>query len=277
MKNILDKDFKFNKKFGQNFIFDTNFLNSVAADAELDKETEVLEIGTGAATLTKVLATHAKKVVSFEIDNNLKTTIASNLEEVSNVKVVFKDIMKVSIEEIEDNFENEYVLVANLPYYITTPILFKFLEGATKLKRLVIMVQLEVANRICAKPGNKDYGTITPIIDFMGTAKITRRVSRKLFMPEPNVDSAIVRIDINKNKFDVKSVDLLSKLIKSAFAMRRKTLVNNMKSSFNLTNGDFEKIFSECSLNINVRGESLSTEQFVQLSNVIYDVLEKKK
>ena len=273
MRNILDKDFKFNKKFGQNFIFDSNFLNSVVSDAGVDSYTQVLEIGTGAGTLTKALAKSAKKVISFEIDENLKTTIFENLKNIDNVQVVFKDILKASIEEIEEHFDGEYILVANLPYYITTPIIFKFLEEATKLKRLVIMVQLEVANRLCAKPNSKDYGTITPMIDFMGNAKIMRKVSRKMFMPMPNVDSAIVRIDLIDNKFEIKDRKLLAKIIRSAFSMRRKTLINNLKNVFHLSNNELESLLLKIGVNINVRGENLSTEQFVLLSNEIYNIL----
>lgn len=275
MGNILDKEFKFNKKFGQNFIFDLNFLKSVVSDADIDKSMEVLEIGTGAGTLTKALAESAKKVVSFEIDENLKPTLSENLKEVDNVKVIFKDILKASMQEIESNFSSDYVLVANLPYYITTPIIFKFLEEATKLKRLVIMVQLEVANRICAKPNTKDYGTITPMIDFMGTAKITRKVSRKMFMPVPNVDSAIVRIDLDPNKYEIEDKKLLSKVIKSAFAMRRKTLMNNLKTAFSLSNIELECVLNKVGLELNIRGENLSTEQFINLSNEIFALLNK--
>ncbi len=275
MGNILDKDFKFNKKYGQNFIFDQNFLNSVVADADVDELTQVLEIGTGAGTLTKTLAKNAKNVVSFEIDENLKSTIAENLKGVENVEVVFKDILKASIQEIEDKFEGEYVLVANLPYYITTPIIFKFLEEATKLKRLVIMVQLEVANRLCAKPNSKDYGTITPIIDFMGNAKISRKVSRKMFMPMPNVDSAIVRIDLIPNKYEISDRKFLSKVIRGAFSMRRKTLVNNLKNALNLSSEVLENVLFKLGFDKNVRGESLSTENFVALSNELYKILNK--
>lgn len=275
MGNILDKDFKFNKKYGQNFIFDQNFLNSVVADADIDKETQILEIGTGAATLTKTLAKQAKRVVSYEIDENLKSTIFENLKDVDNVEVVFKDILKASTQEIEEKFNDEYVLVANLPYYITTPIIFKFLEESTRLKRLVIMVQLEVANRLCAKPNSKDYGTITPIIDFMGNAKITRKVSRKMFMPMPNVDSAIVRIDLVPNKYEIVDRVFLCKVIRGAFSMRRKTLVNNLKSVLNLSSEVLERVLLKLGFEKSVRGESLSTENFVLLSNELYKILNK--
>lgn len=273
--NILDKDFRFNKKFGQNFIFDQNFLRSVVKDAEINNETDVLEIGAGAGTLTKVLGENARKVVSYEIDTNLKQTLSENLKDSSNVEVIFKDIMKASIEEIEKNFQGDYVLIANLPYYITTPIIFKFLEEATRLSRLVIMVQLEVANRICSKAGSSEYGAINPAIDYRGTAKIVRKVSRKMFMPMPNVDSAIVRIDIDKNKYKINDRKLLDNVIKSAFQMRRKTLQNNLKNSFSINQSQLDEIFTKMRLEANVRGETLTTAQFVKLSNLLSELKNK--
>ena len=259
-------EFKFKKALGQNFIFDTNFLKSIVSDAGVDSSTSVLEIGTGAATLTKMLGESAKHVVSYEIDENLRSTIENNLSGLNNVEVCFKDVMKADIKEIESKFDGNYIMVANLPYYITTPILFKFLEEATRLERLVIMVQLEVANRICAKPGTEDYGTITPSIDYRGDAKIIRRVSRKMFTPVPNVDSAIVRIDLKENKYKIEDEKLLNQVIRAAFSMRRKTLVNNLKAiGFNQEKIEFA--FKQIGLDLRVRGESLSTAQFVELSN----------
>ena len=149
--------FKFNKKYGQNFIFDSNLLKSIVSDASVTKEDEVLEIGCGAGSLTKQLSLSAKKVVAYEIDENLAPVLNDNLAGCDNVEIVFKDVLKASIEEIESKFSGDYILVANLPYYITTPIIFKFLEEATRLKRLVIMVQKEVAERLCASENTEDF------------------------------------------------------------------------------------------------------------------------
>ncbi len=261
-------DFKFNKKYGQNFIFDKNLLKAIVGDAEVDKNTNVLEIGCGSGSLTNELASVAKKVVGYEIDTNLKDVLAETLAEHPNVVVNFKDIMKCSISEIEKQFDGEYIMVANLPYYITTPIIFKFLEEATKLKSLVIMVQLEVAKRLCAKENTVDYGAITASINYRADSKITRIVKRNMFTPQPNVDSAIVKIDF-KHKYDITNEDTLNKLIKCAFAMRRKTLANNLKSSFNLTGEQIDNILLKADLKSGVRGEALSVEQFVKLSNLI--------
>ncbi len=269
--DVLKKhDFKFNKKYGQNFIFDKNLLKAIVADAEIDKSTNVIEIGCGSGSLTNELANCAKYVVGYEIDNNLKDVLAETLSEHDNVKINFMDVMKCSLKDIEAQFDGEYVMVANLPYYITTPIIFKFLEEATKLKRLIIMVQLEVAKRLCATENTSDYGAITVSINYRGDSKITRVVKRNMFTPQPNVDSAVVRIDF-KNKYNIKSQYVLKKLIKAAFTMRRKTLVNNLKSSFNISTQESEHFLTEAGLNLNVRGEALSVSQFVDLANLLYD------
>lgn len=273
MNEILKKyDFKFNKSFGQNFIFDTNLLKAIASDADINKTTDVLEIGTGAATLTKVLAEMAAKVVSYEVDKNLMPVIEENLIGVENVQVKFGDILEQSMPSIEQNFNGEYKMVANLPYYITTPIIFKFLEESKNLKTMVIMVQKEVAERLCSKAGSENYGAITASINLWGNAKITRIVKRNMFVPAPNVDSAIVRIDYEPNKYDILDVNLTKQVIKSAFNMRRKTLANNLKNSFKLTGEQVTLILNKSGLNEKIRGEALSTEQFVTVSNIMYEL-----
>jgi len=164
--DILKKhNFNFNKAFGQNFIFDTNLLEKIVGDADIDENTTVLEIGCGAGTLTKQISKKAKKVVGYEIDKNLIPVLQENLADCENVEIVFKDVMKEKTSDIESRLGGEYVIIANLPYYITTPILFKFLNESTCLKRFVIMVQLEVAERLCAKENTQDYGAITVEID----------------------------------------------------------------------------------------------------------------
>ena len=265
---ILNKhNFKFNKAYGQNFIFDKNFLKSFVTDI-VDKDTNVLEIGPGVGTLTSILCENAKRVVSYEIDKNLKPILEENLSSYNNVEVIFQDIMKVEMSEIENIMGEEYIMVANLPYYITTPIIFKFLENATKLKSLVIMVQLEVAERLVAKPGSKDYGAITPAIDYRGDAKIIKKVNRTMFTPVPNVDSAIVKIDL-KNKYNVANQKMVDDTIKCIFAMRRKTLENNIKSYFKLPSEVVDNIIAECNFPKQLRGEKLSTDDIIKLSSVI--------
>lgn len=273
--DILNKyDFKFNKAYGQNFIFDTNFLKSFV-DGIIDKDTDVLEIGPGAGTLTQILCEYGRRVVSYEIDKNLEPILKENLSKYDNSTVIFQDIMKVDIDTIESNFDGKYTMVANLPYYITTPIIFKFLENAKKLDSMIIMVQLEVAERLVAKSGSKDYGAITPAIDYRANAKIIKRVSRKMFTPVPNVDSAIVKIDFVENKYDIINTKVLDETIKSAFAMRRKTLENNLKTSFGLNTEIIRQILDSIGLPPQIRGEKLSTEEFVKLSNEIQKYVRK--
>ena len=270
--DILKKhNFSFNKGFGQNFIFDTNLLEKIVDDAEIDENTTVLEIGCGAGTLTKQISNRAKKVVGYEIDKNLIPILQENLNGQENVEIVFKDVMKESTSDIEKRLGDDYVIIANLPYYITTPIIFKFLKESTRLKRLVIMVQLEVAERLCARSNTSDYGAITVEIDAVANAKITRVVKKNMFTPMPKVDSAIVKIDF-VNKYEINSKDILNSLIRSAFQMRRKTLLNNIRNTFKLDTEKIKEMLKSLNLEENVRGESLSTMQFVELSNILAEI-----
>lgn len=265
--------FQFNKNLGQNFIFDGNLLRSIVSDAKVNKLSNVLEIGAGAGTLTQKIADVANKVVTYEIDQNLKPILEENLKDYSHVKVVFKDILKEDMKVIESNFEDNYIVVANLPYYITTPIIFKFLYEATKLESLNIMVQKEVAERICANPGTKNYGALTVLINAMATSTITRIVKKNMFRPVPNVDSAVVRIDFNKNLYSIKKFDVFVKLVNSIFTMRRKTFQNNLKAGFNLNNEQIKEVFYICALEENVRGETLTIEKIVKISNFLAEYL----
>lgn len=265
---LKDNDFKFNKAYGQNFIFDKNFLKSIV-DMVVTPEDTIVEIGTGAGTLTSMMAEVAKKVISFEIDKNLQPILNETLKNYKNCEIIFQDIMKVDIEELEQKIGGDYIIVANLPYYITTPIIFKFLENAKHLKSMSIMVQLEVAERLTAKPNTKEYGAITPAIDYRANAKILKRVGRHMFTPVPNVDSAIVKIDFVDNKFKIVDSHILDETIKAVFAMRRKTIANNLKSYFHLQQPQIEDICSNSNISPSARGETLNTSNLVDLSNEI--------
>ena len=219
--------------------------------------------------MPELVLEHAKKVYSYEIDNNLKPILSETLAKYDNLDLTFKDIMKEDISQLEDRIGEDYVIVANLPYYITTPIIFLFLDNAKRLKSMNIMVQLEVAERITAKCNTAEYGAITPSIDYRADASIIKKVGRHMFTPAPNVDSAIVKIDF-KDKYDILDRATLEKTIKSAFAMRRKTLYNNLKSTFGLPKETIENVMTECGLSLNIRGEALDTKTFVILSNAIY-------
>lgn len=267
-KILSENNFRFNKQFGQNFIFDKNLLTAIVKDSNISKQDDVLEIGPGAGTLTKIIAEFSKKVVSYEIDKNLVPILEQNLQGVENSKVIFADALKTDIKEIENNFDGEYKIVANLPYYITTPLIFKFIEQTKKVQSITIMVQKEVADRLIAKKSSKDYGTISIILDFYGKVKVLRNVPRRMFIPPPNVDSAMVQIEIIKNKYDADE-ELFKKIVHSAFAMRRKTLQNNLSQGFGITKLKVEEILQRAGFASTIRGEQLSTEDYVKLTNVM--------
>ncbi len=263
---LKQNNFNFNKKFGQNFIYDKNLLNAIIEQSGINSEDEVLEIGPGAGTLTKVIAQKAKKVVSYEIDTNLKPILEENLKDVTNAKIIFQDALKTDLNEIESNFTNEYTLIANLPYYITTPLIFKFLKSE-RVKSMCIMVQKEVGQRLIATNKDKEYGAISAILDFYGDVKILRQVPRHMFTPVPNVDSCVVQINIKRNKNNA-NAELYEKIIKSAFANRRKTLANNLSNDFNVTKQQVYDFLKQLSLPEQIRGDALTTMNFVQITNI---------
>lgn len=254
----------FKKKFGQNFISDKNLLNAIVEDANVCENDEVLEIGSGAGTLTQMINSYAKKVVSYEIDNDLKEHLLSlNLDK---TKFVFQDVMKVPLEEIESEFSSSYKMIANLPYYITTPIIFKFLNGSKKISTLCIMVQKEVAERMCSLQGGKDYGVLSVMINFFGQAKITRIVNRNMFYPAPNVDSAVVVIDIDREKHKDIDGGSFYRFVQTCFSMRRKTLKNNL-SKYDKNKIHLEKLSPDI---LAKRAESFSPDQIVSMYKLLF-------
>lgn len=253
----------FKKKFGQNFITDKNLLTAIVKDSMIQKDDEVLEIGAGAGTLTEIISENCKKLVSYEIDLDLKDMLES--KRLSNVKFVFEDALKTPIQEIEKDFEANYHIVANLPYYITTPLIFKFLEETNRVNSLTIMVQKEVAERMVAKTGGKDYGILTVMLNFYGNTKITRIVKRNMFTPMPDVDSALVRIDIEKDKHKEIDRKKFSSFIKGAFSMRRKTLLNNLSASLKIEKSKLILALDEDYLRM--RPEQVSTDEFINIYN----------
>lgn len=263
ISSILKKhQFHFNKRFGQNFISDGNLLAAIADDAAIEKEDTVIEIGAGAGTLTAALAAKAKRVIAFEIDENLAPVLEETLAQYDNVQVVFGDFLKVG-KSVLDGLSN-FRVCANLPYYITTPIVMDLLENYNP-KSITVMVQKEVAERFCADADEEAYGAITLSIAARGNAVVTRNVSRKMFYPEPNVDSAVVRIDC-KQKYDDKTTDGVLRLTKAAFSMRRKTLSNNL-AQLGIAKEQTALALESIGLSRNARGESLSLENYVELYN----------
>ena len=270
LKKILqENDFEFKKKFGQNFISDENLLKAICADAELTEQDNVLEIGVGAGTLTRQMASVAKKVVGFEIDKTLKEILDVSLANASNASIVFGDFLDAKSEEVNSYFNGSFKVVANLPYYVTTNIILKLINENFNLTSLTLMVQKEVAERLVAKSGTKDYGTLTAELDSIADVSIKRIVGKQMFNPVPKVDSAVVHIKINRKKYEIENYNLHQKVIRSAFAMRRKTLHNCLKSNFSFDDETMQKLFETLNLSKTVRGESLTTEQFVNLSNYI--------
>ena len=269
MKDVLQAtSFRFNKALGQNFISDTNLLKGIVADSGITPDDVVVEIGTGAGTLTRQIASVAKQVYSFEVDQNLIPVHQLSLSGIDNLQVIFRDVLKMKDDEFKSIVgEGEFKVVANLPYYITTPLIMRFLESDLNVTSLTIMVQEEVGRRLVAKPNTADYSAITLAVLLRGEGTITRKVGRNMFYPAPNVDSAVVRIDVDKDKLTGENKALIHKLVRSAFLMRRKTLVNNLNASFGLSKAEAAEKLIAAGLDERVRGEALSLEDYVNLSH----------
>ena len=271
LRSVLQKHgFHFKKQFGQNFISDTNLLKSIVEASGITKDTTVVEIGCGAGTLTRALAEAAKKVYAFDIDRDLQPVLAETLAGLDNVEVIFRDFNKLDLKEFEKEIE-EYTVVANLPYYITTPLVTKLLEESDKVQGLSIMVQEEVAERFCAKENTAEYGSITAAIALKGSAKIVKRVSRNLFYPRPNVDSAVVKITFERGRVAVKSEKAYRTTVKCAFLNRRKTLENNLVNFFGITRDEAKEILSLAGVEEKARGETLSPQRLAILSDILLD------
>lgn len=271
LRSILQKHgFQFKKQFGQNFISDGNLLASIVTASGIDENTTVVEIGCGAGTLTRALAEKAKKVYAFDVDKDLQPVLAETLAGLDNVEVIFRDFNKVDLKAFEEEI-GEYTVVANLPYYITTPLVTKLLEEGEKVQGLSIMVQEEVALRFCAKEGTSDYGAITAGIALKGSAKIVKRVPRTLFYPRPNVDSAVVKITFERGRVAVKSEKAYRQTVKCAFANRRKTLENNLVNSLKVSRETAQEILREAGVEDKARGETLSPWALGKLSDVLVE------
>jgi len=267
---LIANGFSFKKQFGQNFITDKNLLADIVLKSGVDENSTVVEIGCGAGTLTRALAERAKFVHAFEIDTKLQPVLRQTLAGIDNCEVNFKDFLKVRIDEFEKGME-EYKVVANLPYYITTPLIMQVIEHSKKCTSLTVMVQEEVANRLCAESGTADYGAITAVIALRGEGKVVKRVNRKMFYPVPNVDSAVVRIDITQKRLDVSDIELYKKVVHCAFSSRRKTFENNLVNTFKYSREQAKNILSACGIDEKARGETLSPQQFAQITNYIVD------
>lgn len=270
IKTVLSEcGFGFKKKFGQNFITDKNLLAAIVSGAGVEPCDTVVEIGCGAGTLTRELSLKAKRVISFEVDASLKPVLERTLAGADNAEVVFKDFLKVNLPELEKE-TGDYKVVANLPYYVTTPLITKILEESNLCKSLTVMVQEEVAERLCAKENTPEYGAITAVIALRASARIIRRVPRTMFIPRPNVDSAVVRLDVEDGRIPVADEKLYKKTVHAAFAARRKTLENNLVNSFALTRETARAVLEGCGIDLKARGETLPPQTFARLADALY-------
>lgn len=269
--------FVFQKRFGQNFLIDTHVLEKIISASEITKEDFVLEIGPGIGTMTQYLADAAREVTAVEIDDALIPILKDTLKEWDNVSVIHGDILKTDINKIanEKNGGKPIKVVANLPYYITTPIIMGLFENEVPIESITIMVQKEVADRMQVGPGTKDYGALSLAVQYYAKPQIVANVPPNCFMPRPNVGSAVIKLTRHQEKpVDVKDEKLMFRLIRASFNQRRKTLVNGLKNSpeLNYSKEEIEQALNKCELNLNIRGEALTLEQFAALANAFTDL-----
>lgn len=261
--------FNFKKRFGQNFLIDPHVLDKIISGAGITKEDTVLEIGPGIGTLTQALCEAAGEVIAVEIDRELIPILEETLSSFDNVKVINEDILKLDIGKITDK---PVKVVANLPYYITTPIIMGLFEGSFPVKSITVMVQKEVADRMRALPGGKDYGALSLAVQFYADAEIIANVPPNCFMPRPGVGSAVINLKSHeKPPVEVRDKEYMFKLIKAAFAQRRKTLINSLKNSQDtkLSKDDVLAALNSLGLREDIRGEKLSLAEFASLSDIL--------
>ncbi len=273
---ILKKyNFSLQKKYGQNFLIDTNILENIVEAAKITKEDCVLEIGPGIGTMTQYLAEKAKKVIAVEIDKALIPILEETMSGYENVQILNADILKVDIQKLveEENEGKPIKIVANLPYYITTPIIMGLFEKDVLLESITVMVQKEVAERICVGPGTKDYGALSLAVQYYAKPEIMLYVPATCFMPRPNVGSAVIRLDRYKEKtVVVEDEKYLFSIIRASFNQRRKTLVNGLLNAgcLGITKEDILECLEKMDLVATIRGEALTLAQFGRLSNLLY-------
>lgn len=278
-KEILEKHgFSFKKSLGQNFLIDPNILRNITKYAELTEEHGAIEIGPGIGALTENLARASKKVVAYEIDQRLFPILDDTLAPYDNVKIIHNDVLKADVGQmIEEEFAgvSDIMVVANLPYYVTTPIIMKLLEEQLPIRGLVVMLQKEVAERISAKPGTKEYGSLSIAIQYFTRAEVVMIVPKTVFMPQPNVDSAVIRLlKRDEPAVKVKDESFFFTITRLSFAQRRKTLLNNLTNG--LPNGKEKKesivhALDRAGIDPTRRGETLSLEEFARLSDELFD------
>ena len=276
-KAVLERHgFTFKKSFGQNFLTDTNILQKIVDTAEIDKNVNVIEIGPGIGALTEFLTENAAEVMAFEIDERLVPILEDTLRDHDNVKVINEDVLKADLQTRVKEFENPDLpikVVANLPYYITTPILMHLIESKIPFSEFVVMMQKEVADRISAEPNTKAYGSLSIAVQYYMTAKVAFVVPRTVFVPAPNVDSAILKMTRRKQPLvEVKDEDFFFRVSKASFVHRRKTLWNNLTSHFGKSEevkNKLDQALENAAIKPSIRGEALSISDFARLSDAL--------
>lgn len=276
-KAVLERHgFTFKKSFGQNFLTDTNILQKIVDTAEIDKNVNVIEIGPGIGALTEFLAENAAEVMAFEIDERLVPILEDTLRDHDNVKVINEDVLKADLQTRVKEFKNPNLpikVVANLPYYITTPILMHLIESKIPFAEFVVMMQKEVADRISAEPNTKAYGSLSIAVQYYMTAKVAFVVPRTVFVPAPNVDSAILKMTRREQPLvEVKDEDFFFRVSKISFVHRRKTLWNNLTSHFGKSEevkAKLEQALGNANIKPSIRGEALSIPDFARLSDAL--------
>ena len=273
LKNLLSRHgFSFKKSLGQNFLIDSSVCPAMA-EAACDENTGVLEIGPGVGVLTYELSKIAKKVVAIELDERLKKVLPVTLAECENVEIIYGDAMKLDLHKIiEEHFSDcdNVCVCANLPYYITSPIVMMLLESHLPIKSITVMVQLEAAQRLCAEVGSRDAGAVTVAVNYYAESEILFSVGRESFMPSPNVDSAVIQLKIRENPpIAVKNEKKFFSLVKACFAQRRKTLLNTVSNTLKIDKNELRNALNQIGLSDTVRGETLTMEQLAALSDLI--------
>lgn len=274
---ILQKyHFVFQKKFGQNFLIDTHVLEKIIKAAGVTKEDMVLEIGPGIGTMTQYLCENAREVIAVEIDKKLIPILEDTLSEYNNVTVINEDILKLDIKKLveEKNHGKAIKIVANLPYYITTPIIMGLFEAHVPIENITVMVQKEVADRMQAGPGTKDYGALSLAVQYYAQPYIAANVPANCFMPRPTVGSAVIRLTLHTDMpVKVRDENLMFRIIRASFNQRRKTLLNglNNRGEFSIPKEVIAEAIEELGVSPTIRGEALTLDQFATLSNIIYD------
>lgn len=266
MNELLEgNDFKFKKKFGQNFIVDQNIIDKIIFQSGVDSDTMVIEIGPGAGSLTYKLCSAAKNVLCYEIDESLMNVLSNNLSDFDNVDIKFCDFLECDIlNDLKKYSYNKLYVVANLPYYITTPIIMKIIEDKVPVDKIVVMVQKEVGDRFKATPGSRDYGSLSIFLNYYFDVVKLMDISRNIFIPKPNVDSIVVEFRRKENSFYLKNEDLFFKLVRDSFKQKRKTIRNNL-NGYDLD--IVESVLSKYGYDLSVRAEALSIDIFVDISN----------